>query len=128
MLKKILVALFVLLIAGANGANPCCFSQGLPGIPPFVREGGEFPRLLPGKTDAERWALLARVQQHLIGMKKESVEKVFGKGVAPETTNILVYQLTTKPPAGRKDIAHLELSIHLEKDLVTSFTVSCLWH
>mgnify|MGYP003385684807 CR=1 FL=1 len=118
--------LLVLLFFGTDSC--CCLSQGLPGIPDAVRSGSKFPPLIPGKTDSERWALLTRNEKRLIGMKHKDVIKLFGAGATPETTKELVYQLTSKPPEKTKNIAYLELSIHLDNDTVTRFAIDAVMH
>lgn len=117
-------ALLVLMIFACSQA--ASFSQGLPGIPPDVRGGSKFPPLLPGKSDADRWAILTKNQKRLIGMKRSELVKIFGAGATPETTKEIVYQLTDKPPVGTKNIAYLELSVQMENDTVTRFSIGAM--
>lgn len=72
----------------------CAIAQGIVGIESDIRDLNQAPPMLVGRSDDKRWSLFLTQQKDLIGMRKETVMRIFGKGCSYRTKNELHYQLT----------------------------------
>ncbi len=119
-----IVSLFVFVWLGLQIAS----AQGLQDTklsPDEIAGRNPVPKLLPGKTDQERWDLVSKNASKLIGMKQSQLTALFGNGVLTRT-NEIAYQITKPQKSGK--LAFIELRIKLISGSVSEYSVIGIWH